>query len=386
MRASTPNPTFEQGPIRPPSEAHSLLVRVTRNCTWNRCEFCPVYKGEKFSRRSVDEVKDDIRAMAFWHGEAVSESARLGFGGRLDSSSALQAVYQRHSQNPYLTSILVWQSGGGRTAFLQDANNLVLEPGNLAAMLRFLRETFPPINRVTSYARSSTLARLTIAELKMVREAGLNRVHVGMESGSDQVLKLVNKGVTAAKQIEGGRKAKEAGFELSEYIMPGLGGRRLSDEHAAETARALSAIDPDFIRVRSLGLRPGMPLYDRLVRGEFEMMSDEETARELRATLAGISGVRSMVVSDHILNLLPEVEGRLPEDREKMLAVIDRYLDLPENERIIFMVGRRMGMMEGVDDLGDLRLRAAAAEAVERLKQVDPDVNAAVRKIAAQFI
>ena len=314
--ANRNHPTFEQGPIRPPSEANSLLVRVTRNCTWNRCEFCPVYKGEEFSRRSVEEVKDDIRAMAFWHGQAVAESTRLGFGGRLDPP-ALEAVYQRHHQNPYLTAILVWQAGGGHTAFLQDANNLVLEPENLAAMLRFLRETFPAIGRVTSYARSSTLAQRSLDDLKLVRAAGLSRVHVGMESGSDAVLKMVTKGVTAEKQVRGGQNAKAAGFELSEYVMPGLGGRELSADHAAGTAAVLSAIDPDFIRIRTLGLRPGMPLYERVARGEFTMMSDDEMAAELRAMIAGLTGIRSMVVSDHGRNLLPEVEGRLPEDQPR---------------------------------------------------------------------
>jgi hypothetical protein len=377
-------PAFEQGPIRPPSEANSLLVRVTRNCPWNQCEFCPVYKGERFSRRSVAEVEDDIRAMAHWHERAVAESRRLGFGGRLDLDS-IAAVYERN-RNPCLASILVWLAGGGRTAFLQDANNLALETDDLAAMLRFLRRTFPAIVRVTSYARSSTLARRPVEELRRLKEAGLDRVHVGLESGADSVLALVKKGADAASHIKGGRNAKAAGFELSEYIMPGLGGRALSEEHAAGTARVLSAIDPDFIRVRTLGLKAGIPLEERRRRGEFDPLTDLEMARELRLTVAGFEGIGSRVVSDHILNLLPEVEGKLPEDKEKMLAVIDRYLALPEEERLLYMVGRRLGMMEGLSDLEDEDRRRAAGATLARLRQINPDVDAAVREIASRFI
>lgn len=379
-------PTFEQGPIRPPSEARSLLLRVTRNCPWNKCEFCPVYKGRKFSRRSVEEVKEDIEAMAWWAERVVEESWRLGFGGSLDDRS-LPAIYQRNHDNPYVHSILMWMSGGARTSFLQDADNLILNPEKLAGMLRALRETFPTIERVTTYSRSRTCQKRTVEELAMLKNAGLDRVHVGMESGSDRVLEKVKKGASGEIHVEGGRKVREAGLELSEYIMPGLGGKELSLEHALETARVLNAIDPDFIRIRSLGLRQGIMLFDRWQQGDFEPINDEEIARELRLTIENLEGIGSKIVSDHILNLLPEVEGKLPEDKERILEVIDRFLELPDRERMTYVVGRRFGLFEGLSDLEDPVQAAAAQRALERLgSQAKEDIHETIRGIVSRFI
>jgi hypothetical protein len=377
-------PRFEQGPIRPPSEAYSLLVRVTRNCPWNRCAFCPVYKGQRFSRRSVAEVKSDLAAMAFWREQAAGESWRMGFAGALDEHT-LPVIYQRNPDNPYLRAILMWLAGGGETAFLQDADNLILDPHHLAEMLQALRTTFPEIRRVTTYSRSRTIAKRTTAELVMLREAGLDRVHVGLESGSDTVLALVDKGVTAEQHIAAGRAVKAAGLELSAYIMPGLGGRKYSAEHADETARVLNAIGPDFIRVRSLGVGERMPLWDRVVAGEFEVPDDEEQAEELRRLIAGLDGIRSYLVSDHVLNLLPEVEGRLPEDKDAMLGVIARFQDLPEEDRLTYIIGRRLGLFEALDDLHDPVQAPAARRALRRL-QDQGDVPALIRQLVSRFI
>jgi hypothetical protein len=377
-------PVFEQGPIRPPSEAYSLLVRVTRNCPWNQCEFCPVYKGQKFSRRSVAEVRADLAAMAWWREAAVAESWRLGFAGRLDES-ALPAIYQRNPDNPYLRSILLWLAGGGETAFLQDADNLILAAGDLVQMLESLRATFPAIKRVTTYSRSRTIAKRTAEELTTLRAAGLTRVHVGLESGSDAVLTEVKKGVTAEVHIAAGRAVKAAGLELSEYVMPGLGGRRRSAEHAQETARVLNAIDPDFIRLRSLGVGERMVLFERVKRGEFEVINDEEMVEELRLLISNLEGINSQVVSDHILNLLPEVEGKLPEDQGRMLAAIARFQGLPEDDRLSYVVGRRLGLFETLDDLHDPVQGPAARRAFERLKE-QGDVHQVIRELASRFI
>jgi hypothetical protein len=377
-------PVFEQGPIRPPSEAYSLLVRVTRNCPWNQCAFCPVYKGQKFSRRSVAEVEADVKAMAFWRQEADRESWRLGFGGALDERT-LPAIYQRHADNPYLRGILLWLAGGGQTAFLQDADNFILDPEDLATMLRTLRAAFPQLRRVTTYGRSRTLAKRTAAELAMLREAGLSRVHVGLESGSDAVLALARKGVTAEQHIAAGRAVLAAGMELSEYVMPGLGGRARSQEHAVETARVLNAIDPDFIRVRSLGLSERMPLWERVAAGELELIDDEEQVEELRVFIAALDGIHSRLVSDHVLNLLPELEGKLPEDRATMLAVIARFQALPEPERLAFVVGRRLGLLETLADLDDPVQGPEARRALARLQE-QGDVRRTIRELVSRFI
>ena len=166
---------FEMGPIRPPSEANSILLRVTRNCPWNKCEFCGVYKGEKFSLRSVDEVKRDIDAM-----KAVG----------VTSSSA----------------------------FLQDANSIIMKPEQLAEILVYFREKFPEVERITTYARADTLSRITPENMKMLREAGLDRVHSGYETGSDQILQMIHKGTTRDQQVRGGLKVKEAGKCIIEKV------------------------------------------------------------------------------------------------------------------------------------------------------------------------
>jgi len=146
----------------------------------------------------------------------------------------------------------------------------MIKTEELVKILKHLREKFPEVERVTSYARSRTIAKKDIEELKEIRAAGLDRIHIGLESGADAVLEIVCKGASQAEEVEAGRKAKEAGFELSEYVMPGLGGRKLSREHARETAKALNQINPDFIRLRTLGVPPRALLYELVEKKEFE--------------------------------------------------------------------------------------------------------------------
>lgn len=377
---------FEQGPIRPPSEARSLLIRVTRNCPWNRCEFCPVYKGERFSRRTVAEIKKDIDTVREIADTLKGMSWQRGFGGTIDRR-LVEALLQDGRYSESFRSVAVWLYHGAESAFLQDANSLVMKTSNLVEVVSYLKEKFPDLKRITSYARSSTLARKSVEELRQLRAVGLNRIHVGLESGSDEVLSYVRKGVTAAEQIEGGKRVVAAGIELSEYVMPGLGGRRLSREHALETARVLNAIDPDFIRIRSLALPGGTGLREKWEQGEFERPTDEEMVHELRLFIEHLDGIHSYVASDHILNLLEELEGRLPEDKPALLAVIDRFLGLPEEERLLFQLGRRLGLFRSLSDLEDSGLRARATQLRERItSQFGGDLEQAIRTLAERYI
>jgi len=377
---------FEQGPIRPPSEAFSLLLRVTRNCPWNRCQFCPVYKEEKFSRRDVKEVLADINSMAAWHEELKSRSRRTGFGGSLDRIS-LQTIYQQDPGNPFLYSLVLFELGGGRTAFLQDADSLFIKSEELVEILKHLREKFPGIERVTSYARSRTIAGKNIEELKTIRSAGLNRLHIGMESGSDQVLELVKKGATRTEVIEAGIKAKQAGFELSEYVMPGLGGKKLSQDHAEKTADALNRINPDFIRLRSLAVSPRSPLYQSLIDKKFEPLNDLEGVEEIRLFISLLDDISSNFVSDHMLNLLPELEGKFPGDKERLLSICDRFLSLPQKEQLIYIIGRRAGIFESLDDMGAPEQKNRAQAIMERLELQTPEqAQEVIRKIVENFI
>jgi len=377
---------FEQGPIRPPSEARSLLLRVTRNCPWNRCEFCPVYKNETFSIRPVEDVKKDIDTASEMV-ERIRELAwKTGRAGHLDGGLA-QALLQDPESSDSFRNVVLWVYYGQESVFLQDANSLVAKTSDLAEILTYLKEKFPKVRRVTSYARSQTLARKSRDDLKILREAGLNRIHVGLESGSDEVLTFVRKGTTAAQHIEGGRRVVEAGIELSEYVMPGLGGRALSEVHARETARVLNAINPNFIRLRSLALPQGTPLRQKWESGQFERLNDEEIVREIRLLVENLDGITSYVASDHMLNLLEEVEGQLPEEKPRILASIDRFLALPQEERLLFQLGRRLGLFRSLEDLErqDLRLEAEALRG--RIGAASPEeLEQKIRLLAERYI
>ncbi|MBM3861214.1 MAG: radical SAM protein [Verrucomicrobia bacterium] len=323
--------SFETGPIRPPSEAASILLRVTRNCHWNKCVFCPVYKHEEFSIRTVDEIKRDIDAMA-----AIADALRCGANINADTGCARQMAF--------------WMRHGLQSLFLQDADALVLRTKQLVGILNYVRAAFPTIARITSYARAKTVSRKSPDELKALRAAGLNRLHIGMESGSDAVLSLVQKGVTQEEQIRSGRHVMDAGMELSEYFMPGLGGRELSEEHAVESAKVLVAINPTFIRIRSTVPVPGTLLHQMMTEGQWVPITEEEKVREIKACLERLDGIASTVQSDHMMNLLEDVAGKLPEEKQRMLEPIECFLNLEASDRENFIVGRRTGRYRCVSE------------------------------------
>ena len=317
---------YEQGVIRPPSEASSLLVRVTRNCPWNQCVFCPAFKGTKFSRRTVEEVKKDLDNMA-----------------------------------------LEYRGYPVRTAFLQDGDTLVSKTDEVLEVLHYLKQKFPAIERVTSYARAPTLRRKSVGELRQLKEAGLTRIHVGMESGSEKVLKMVKKGITPEDIVVGGKHVKEAGIELSEYIMPGLGGRALSEEHALETARLLNMIEPDFIRVRTFAMHPRSPMMQMVEEGIFIPMNDEEIVAEIRLLVENLEEMHSYFsCGDFGLNLLMYVDGYLDENKATMLNNLDDYLSLTKEQKQAYSLLRRGS---------HLNYPAGVVRDEEVMKQVRPEIK-----------
>lgn len=342
--------SFEQGPIRPPNEARSLLLRLTRNCPWNQCQFCPVYKKRKFSLRTVEEIKEDIQTARDIADEIKALSWRLGSAGEV-TDQVISPILNSSQYSESYRSIAVWLYYGTGACFLQDADNMIMKTRDMVEVLEFLREKFPEITRVTTYSRSRTVVRKSIESLAKIHMAGLDRVHIGLETAYDPLLKLMKKGVTGAQHIEAGRKLVEAGIELSEYVMPGLGGQEMWREHATATAKALNQINPHFIRLRSLRVPSHVPLYQKLKDGSFTMQTDDMLAEEIKLFITTLEGITSTVTSDHIMNLLEEVSGRLPDDKEKMLEVIRKYQELPDAERIVYRIGRRGGAYRSIDDL-----------------------------------
>jgi len=375
--------TFELGPIRPPSEAYSLLIRATRNCPWNRCLFCPIYKGRKFELRSVEEIIKDIEA-AKAISEGIKEIAwKMGYGNKVLEVAAMLSDQPQYGQCVY--HVALWLGTGGKSAFLQDSNTLIMRTPELSQVIAFLRKTFPSLNRVTTYGRSHTAARKSLAELKELKDAGLDRIHMGLETGYDPLLAYMEKGCTAKNHIEGGKKVKEAGISLCEYVMPGLGGQKMSQEHARETARVLNEIDPDYIRLRSLHITPTMPLWTRLQDGDFELQTEDEVVKELAVFIENLQ-VTSYLTSDHTLNLLMEVEGKMPEDKEKCLNIINKYLSLPDEERLNFNFGKRAGLYNRLTDLSDSYKHDQIDQAIERLRAQGSNVEEAIFKLKDSFI
>jgi hypothetical protein len=375
---------FEQGPIRPPSEAHSLLIRVTRNCPWNYCTFCPVYKESSFSIRPVEHVLEDIDMVARY-----VESLRKN----MDSSgiinrTALNDIARKVPNGEFqaFNAATHWFSGGMTSIFIQDANSLIIAPSDMTVILKHLKKHFYWVERITSYARSHTIVRIKDEDLASMANAGLNRIHIGMESGSDNVLKMVKKGITKAAHIKAGLKVKKAGIQLSEYVMPGLGGKKLSEEHALETADALNQIDPEFIRMRSLAIPNRVPLFDEWESGRFEKCTDTETSKEILMFIEALNGICSEIKSDHILNLFEEIEGRLPQDKEKMTGVLRTFLALEPKKQCLYQVGRRLGVFQRLSDMNSPR-RLARVEQVCKENAITPEnVDNVIDELMKRFI
>ena len=328
---------YEQGPIRPPSEASSLLVRVTRNCPWNRCLICPAYKGTTFSKRKVDEIKKDIDEMAEDHGR-------------------------------YLERIT--------SAFLQDADTLIIPTKELLEIIEYLKIKFPNITRITTYARAKSMKKKSAESYQALKQAGLTRIHTGMESGSARVLKMIQKGSTPEDILTGGLRVMEAGISLSEYIMPGVAGRSLSSEHALETARLLNTIRPDYIRVRTFAMHPKSPMQRMVEEGTFFPMSDEEIEVEIRLLVSNLDEMHSYFRSgDFSLNLLMGLNGYLDNQKDEMLQEIDTYLSLSKRQKQAYSLLHRSGnYFQEIDDLvRDERVLDQIAGEIEKLEKNGKD-------------
>ena len=346
-----PHPVFRVGPIRPPSECESLLLHVTQGCTWNKCKFCKLYRKTTFRAFSADSIKQDIDAIVYY---ADMVRKHMTPDGRADVNAMNRelSTLEGEAQRCYYM-VANWMLRGAENVFLQDGNTLALQDGRLTDVLHYLKAAFPSIKRITSYGRAESLCSLSVEDYRELREAGLTRIHSGYESGSDEVLKFINKGVTAEQEIEAGKKVKAGGIELSVYFMPGVGGRALSQQNALGMARVVSEVNPDFLRIRTVAVKRRTELYEEFESGRMELCSDDEKVLELK-TLIENSDCDTMLVSDHIMNLLPDIEGRLNTDKAKMLKTIDDYFALPELDRRVYQLLRRSCRVERISDLKHL--------------------------------
>jgi radical SAM superfamily enzyme YgiQ (UPF0313 family) len=285
------------GPIyRPPSEADSLLVQATVGCPHNLCTFCMVYKdGVRFKVRPVPDIKADL------------EEAAAAYGSRV------------------------------RTLFFPAGNTIAMPAAALAEICRYSYTLFPRLERITVYGSSQYICRKGADSLEELAQAGLGRIHVGVESGDDVVLTRIRKGATARDHIAAGHMARDAGLEINAYVILGIGGRERSETHVLQTARVISEMAPAVMRLRTFVPKINTPLLADVQGGRFEMLSPHEVLAETLALLEGIT-TPIQVASDHYTNYV-EVAGRLPEDRDAMLQTLRRALSRDESAFRPFFIG-----------------------------------------------
>lgn len=369
---------FELGPIRPPSEAYSILIRVTRNCPWNKCAFCHTYKGQQFSRRPIEDVIADIDAI-----HTIAHRILDAASGSITLHTLQKAKGNDDTPLYYYEQVAFWLQYGMKSVFLQDANSLVLSAKDLCTILIHIKKCFPTVERITSYARASTISKKTLEDLQAIRQAGLTRLHIGMESGSDTVLALVNKGTTQAQLIDAGQKAVEAGFDVSYYYMPGLGGKEYIHQNAIESATVINKVNPTFVRLRSTVPIPGTPLYTMMEQGSWTPLSEIEKVQEIRLFIEHCDGITSTLTSDHMMNLLEDVEGTFPHDKPQMLSTIDNFLSMQQEDQEKFIIGRRVGIYRY---LNDYYPNFKIDQLYYSIKQQYGSVDKAVMEILKNFI
>jgi radical SAM superfamily enzyme YgiQ (UPF0313 family) len=266
--------------IRPPSEADSYILQITLGCSHNSCTFCGTYPDKPFRPRPLDEVLEDIVTAA----------------GRMPHT---------------------------RRVFLADGNGLVLGTRRLAEILDALSTGFPLLRRVGIYANARDILSKSDAELATLNEKGLRIIYLGLESGSDEVLRRINKGATAAEMVEAVQKAKRAGIRVSVIALLGIADAKLSARHAEETGRVVSAMDPRYFSLLTLMLVPGTELHRQSQTGEFQLMQPEELMVEMRTVIANLNGLtRCIFRTNHASNYLP-LSGTLSPDQQRLLDLID---------------------------------------------------------------
>jgi radical SAM superfamily enzyme YgiQ (UPF0313 family) len=276
------NSIYEGSVFRPPSEANSLILQATIGCSHNRCTFCGTFREKEFRVKDFEKLKADV-----------------------------ELVY------PYYKDI--------DRIFLADGNALIIPTPELLKILKFLYGKFPKLERVGTYACPSDLLKKSKDELKILYKAGLGIIYLGLESGSDKLLKKVRKGALAKHMIEGVKKVKAAGITISVIMILGLGGKSDSEEHAKESARVLSEMDPDYIGALTLMVQEGTEVYDAVQAGELELLEPRDVFQELKILIENLEVTHCVFRANHASNYIP-VGGTFPDDKKTILKKLDRIL------------------------------------------------------------
>lgn len=276
---------YDEPLFRPPSEAYSLILQVTKGCSWNRCAFCEMYTSKKFSVKPPEEVEKEVAEVAKYYPET-------------------------------------------RKVFLADGNAMVLSYNRLAHILDLLNEHFPRLTRVSAYALPSDILTKTDEELESLKTKGLQLLYVGIESGDDELLKLINKSETGDSTIEGLKKARKAGLKLSVMIINGLGGKEYSEQHAKNSAHVVNQVQPEFLSTLVLSYPFGIEHYRKRLRVPFTPLDLQGLLKEMQVFIKDLSLEHSIFRSDHASNYLV-LKGVLPRDKEKLLKDIQDALEHP---------------------------------------------------------
>ncbi len=384
--------TMELGPMGPIGEGAALMLRVNRNCPWNQCLFCSVYKQSRFSARSVKEVKGDINTARRIGDLLEGKSREMGLNGWVQPE-VIEKVIREHpaifgdyparvTQEQGLAlrclgNVAGWYMYGARRVFLQDANALFMKPAELIEVLLHLKKAFPTVDTVTCYARSRTCAQRSAQEWKDLHAAGLSWCFVGIESGNDEVLEFMKKGVSRKDHMEGGRKLMDSGVQMAAFVMPGLAGRDpdLSRRHTRDTIDLLNEIRPTEVRVRSLAVLENAPLYGKWKAGEFLPPGEDQMVEELRELIEGIDfdcAFETLQMTNAFT-----FRGKLPDRKSAFLDTLGDYQSLPPLERAGYLLNRYvrggyLDFLESWDCLGPT-LQKKIEEAENSIVEKAPD-------------
>lgn len=274
---------YEGTVYRPPSEAYSLIIQVTIGCSHNKCTFCSMFKDKKFRIRSLEDIFEDLE----------------------------------RAERYYKTV---------KKVFLADADALVLKTDHLEKILLKIKELFPECEKVSTYTTAKDILRKSESELLKLKNQGLKMVYLGIETGSDEILKEVKKGVTANEMIEAGKRVKKVGIKLSVTLISGLGGTQKSKEHAIESSKVINAIDPDYLGLLTLTVDNNTEMYDKVHRGEVTPLSPREVMIENRKLVENLQLTHCVLRSNHVCNYVP-LAATLNEQKELLLEQLDQIIE-----------------------------------------------------------